>query len=43
MHNNTLAELAADLRAKKFSSEELTRGFLGRLNGTMAGSTASSP
>ena len=31
MHNKTLAELAAGLQAKKFSSEELTQGFLGRI------------
>jgi aspartyl-tRNA(Asn)/glutamyl-tRNA(Gln) amidotransferase subunit A len=31
MHNKTIAELAADLKAKAFSSEELTRGFLERI------------
>lgn len=31
MHNKTLAELAAGLKAKTFSSEELTRHFLGRI------------
>ncbi|MBI5042181.1 MAG: Asp-tRNA(Asn)/Glu-tRNA(Gln) amidotransferase subunit GatA, partial [Gammaproteobacteria bacterium] len=31
MHNKTLAELADGLEAKTFSSEELTRGFLGRI------------
>jgi aspartyl-tRNA(Asn)/glutamyl-tRNA(Gln) amidotransferase subunit A len=31
MHNKTLAELAADLKAKAYSSEELTRGFLERI------------
>jgi aspartyl-tRNA(Asn)/glutamyl-tRNA(Gln) amidotransferase subunit A len=31
MHNKTLAELAAGLKAKTFSSEELTRHFLSRI------------
>jgi aspartyl-tRNA(Asn)/glutamyl-tRNA(Gln) amidotransferase subunit A len=31
MHNKTIAELAADLKAKALSSEELTRGFLERI------------
>ena len=31
MHNKTLAELAADLKAKAYSSEELTRSFLERI------------
>ena len=31
MHNKTLAELSADLKAKAYSSEELTRCFLGRI------------
>src|SRR5512142_2963935 len=31
MHNKTIAELAAGLKAKAFSSEELTRAFLGRI------------
>ena len=32
MHNKTIAELAAGLKAKEFSSEELTRAFLARLD-----------
>src|SRR5512142_286272 len=31
MHNKTIAELSAGLKAKAFSSEELTRAFLGRI------------
>ncbi|MFZ5620280.1 MAG: Asp-tRNA(Asn)/Glu-tRNA(Gln) amidotransferase subunit GatA [Pseudomonadota bacterium] len=31
MYNKTLAELAADLKAKAYSSEELTRSFLERI------------
>ena len=31
MHTKTLAELARDLKARKFSSEELTRAFLARI------------
>ncbi|MBI5463310.1 MAG: Asp-tRNA(Asn)/Glu-tRNA(Gln) amidotransferase subunit GatA [Gammaproteobacteria bacterium] len=31
MHNKTLAELAADLKAKAYSSEELTRSLLDRI------------
>jgi aspartyl-tRNA(Asn)/glutamyl-tRNA(Gln) amidotransferase subunit A len=31
MHTKTLAELARDLKARKISSEELTRGFLARI------------
>ena len=31
MHNNTIAELSAGLRAKEYSSEELTRTFLKRI------------
>ena len=32
MHNKTLSELAAGLRAKQFSSEELTQAFLARID-----------
>jgi aspartyl-tRNA(Asn)/glutamyl-tRNA(Gln) amidotransferase subunit A len=31
MHTKTLAEMARDLKARKISSEELTRGFLARI------------
>ena len=31
MHTRTLAEMARDLKARKISSEELTRGFLARI------------
>jgi aspartyl-tRNA(Asn)/glutamyl-tRNA(Gln) amidotransferase subunit A len=31
MHNKTLAELARDLKARKFSSEELARAYLARI------------
>ncbi|HEX5340155.1 MAG TPA: Asp-tRNA(Asn)/Glu-tRNA(Gln) amidotransferase subunit GatA [Gammaproteobacteria bacterium] len=31
MHTKTLAELARDLKARKFSSEELTRAYLARI------------
>ena len=31
MHTKTLAELARDLRARKYSSEELTRACLARI------------
>ncbi|MCO6411789.1 MAG: Asp-tRNA(Asn)/Glu-tRNA(Gln) amidotransferase GatCAB subunit A, partial [Thiogranum sp.] len=31
MHQKTIAELAAGLRAGEFSSEELTRAFLDRI------------
>ena len=33
MHNKTLAELARDLKARKISSEELTRDYLARIAG----------
>ncbi len=31
MHNKTIVELSADLHAKKYSSEELTRAFMARV------------